>query len=43
MLFDETLIKLFDTGIGFKIISALQLKLFCNEEKLLFFQLQHIF
>ena len=34
MLFDETLIKLFDTDIGFKSnhYFAWQLKLFCNEE-----------
>ena len=37
MLFDKELIKLFDTDIGFQRVSALQFKLFCNEEKLLFF------
>ena len=42
MLFDETLIKLFDTDIGFKRIFCFTVKLFCNEEKLHFFNLKHI-
>ena len=33
MLFDETLVELFDTDIGFKRIFGLTVYLFCNEEK----------
>ena len=43
MLFDETLIELFEIDIGFKRISTWQIKMVCSEEKWNFFQLQHRF
>ena len=33
MLFDETLIELFDIDIGFKRIFTSQIKIVCSEEK----------